>query len=152
MDTERLGEFVSTLVIVAAIAVLAFWRFGFRDPVELLGFAAAVTLVPFAPIVWYLVYRTDAESHMLGPWGPEDVVFLAIVTPGMVGTVWVADTSLGDGALYWIVVIGGIVASIAVAVVARSLAIGEWPPGANAREAREARNDREAPGDEPPGR
>lgn len=138
MDTERLAEFVSTLVIVAGIAFAALGQFDVTGLQDRVLYAVAITVVPFAPIVYYLVYVGSLETYMIGPWGPEDLVFLGVVAPLLAAVVWVADTYLADSAIYWIVLVPGILAAIVVAVVVRSLAIGEWPPGSRARAEREA--------------
>lgn len=133
MDTERLAEFVSTLVIVGGIMYVTVGSAGVEDLQTRLLYTAAVTLVPFAPLVYLLVYRFDLESHMIGPWGPEDIVFLAAVAPGLFAVVWIADAFFAGSPLYWVVVAPGIVAAILLAVVVRSLTVGEWPPGSAAR-------------------
>jgi len=137
MDTDRLAEFVSTIVIVGMIAVLAVDRIGtsgLQDTLLTAGGIAIAFGVPFAAL---LVYVFDVGESHIGPWGPGDVVFVAAVAPPILGTVWVADTYELGGVLYGVTMIVGILGSILFAVVVRDATVGEWPPGSGVRSERE---------------
>jgi len=137
MDTERLAEFGSTIVILAGIVFVALGQVGVPGLETRVLYTLAITAVPFVPIVYYLVYVGDLETYMIGPWGPEDIVFLGVVAPLLAAVVWAGDTFLAGSAFYWVLVGPGILGAIVVAVVVRSLAIGEWPPGSRTRAERE---------------
>jgi len=140
MDTDRFVEFLSTIVIVGMIAVLAVPRFGVTGLEDRLLTSAAVAIVAGGPFAALLVYVFDMDSSHLGPWGPEDVVFVAAVAPPIAGTMWLVDEGGLDGALYAIAVLVGVVVSVGIAVVVRDATVGEWPPGSGANKRREAKH------------
>ncbi|GAB3681433.1 hypothetical protein GCM10028857_05660 [Salinarchaeum chitinilyticum] len=136
MDTERLAEFVSTVVIVGIVAALAVPQFGVSGVQQTLLAAGAIAIgfgVPFAAL---LVYVFDVSSSHVGPWGPEDVVFVAAVAPPMLATVWATEAYGLTGVVYGVAMVVGFLASILLAVVVRDATVGEWPPGSSARSER----------------
>lgn len=131
MDTDRLTEFVSTVVIVGMVAALAVPQFGVSGLQQTLLAAAAIAIgfgVPFAAL---LVYVFDVGSSHVGPWGPEDVVFVAAVAPPMLATVWVTEAYGLSGVLYGVAIVVGFLGAILFAVVVRDATVGEWPPGSS---------------------
>ncbi|AGN02729.1 hypothetical protein L593_13950 [Salinarchaeum sp. Harcht-Bsk1] len=138
MDTDRFVEFLSTIVIVGMIAVLAVPRFGVTGLEDRLLTSAAVAIVAGGPFAVLVVYVFDVDSSHLGPWGPEDVVFVAAVAPPVAATVWAADAVGLSGTLYGVAVLAGAILSIGFAVVVRDATVGEWPPGSGAERRREA--------------
>lgn len=134
MDTDRFVEFLSTVVIVGMIAVLAVPRFGVSGVADILLASAALAVGFGVPFAAFLVYFVDLESGHLGPWGPEDVVFIAAVAPPAFGTVWGAEQLGLEGVVYGVAVAVGLFASILFAVVVRDATVGEWPPGSSTRE------------------
>lgn len=139
MDTERLSYVLSTALILTTIVFFVLPNFGYDDPQARLLATAALAVVFSLPVAGYMVYLRDGdeESHYFGPWGPGDVFFLAVLVPGLFGTTRLAEAYDLGGVLYWLVVLVGLLASIAAGAVVRALVIGEWPPGASAREARD---------------
>lgn len=134
MDTDRFVEFLSTVVIVGMIAVLALPRFGVSGVTDVLLASAAVAVAVGGPFAAFLVYVLDLESSHVGPWGPEDVVFIAVIGPSAFGVLWGAEQLGLDGAMYGVVVAVGLFASILFAAVVRDATVGEWPPGSGARD------------------
>lgn len=132
MDTDRLAEFVSTVVIVGMVAALAVPQFGTSGVQQTLLAAAAIAIVFGVPFAALLVYAFDVGSSHIGPWGPEDVVFVAAVAPPMLATVWVTQAYGLDGVIYGVTMVVGFLGSILLAVVVRDATVGEWPPGSSA--------------------
>lgn len=129
MDTDRFAEFVSTVVIVGMIAVLAVQQFGVSGVRDVALAAAVVALTFGVAFAALLVYVLKVGSSHVGPWDPEDAVFVAAVAPPAFGTVWVADAAGLSGVVYGAAVVVGLFASILFAVVVRDATVGEWPPG-----------------------
>lgn len=134
MDTDRFAEFCSTVVIVGMLAVLAVPRFGVSGVTDILLASAAVALGFGVPFAAFLVYVVDVGDSHVGPWGPEDVVFIAAVAPPAFGTVWGAQQLGLEGVVYGVAVAVGLVASILFAAVVRDATVGEWPPGSGVSE------------------
>lgn len=140
MDTDRVVEFVSTVVIAGMIGLLAAPQVGATALEDRLFVAVSVAVmvgVPFAAIV---VYVLNVNSSHVGPWGPEDVVFLAAVAPPAAATVWIVEELGLSGILYIGAITAGVVLSMGIAVVVRDATVGQWPPGSKAREERRGQN------------
>lgn len=134
MDIDRFAEFCSTVVIVGMIALLAVPNFGVSGVTNVLLASASVALVFGVPFAAFLVYVIDLGSSHVGPYGPEDVVFIAAVAPPAFGTVWGARQLGLEGIVYGVAVALGLLASILLAAVVRDATVGEWPPGSGARD------------------
>lgn len=137
MDDDRPAEVVSTTLILALLAFLVLPDLGYDGLQERLLATAAVTVVLAAPIAVYMVYVQEGESHYFGPWGPGSLLLIAAVIPGVVASVWVADTYDLTGALYWIVLVVGLLASVAVGAGLRALLFDDWPPSRHERRNRD---------------
>lgn len=133
MDTEEIGEIVSTALILGLVAFLAAPSFGYETLQRRVGVAVAFTVIVALPIAAYMVLVSDGYSHFFGPWGPEDLVFLVAIAPVLTGTVWLADSYGLTGVAYWLVVAVGLLAALAFGIVVRAATVGEWPPGAEYR-------------------
>lgn len=134
MDSEQLGEVVSTTLIYAIVAFAVAPNFGFdglqgRITAALVG--GVVVGLPLAAFA-VLVYGGE-ESFLIGPWGPEDLVFLLGAAAVLAGVVYGANSIGLEGNAYWAVVGGGAILAVAAGVVVRDATVGEWPPGSGAR-------------------
>lgn len=138
MDTDRLAEFLSTVVIVGMIGLLAARTVGISSVQEQLLTGASTAVVFGVPFAFLLVYVFDVGSSHVGPYEPEDVVFLAAVAPPVALTVWLVDAAGLTGVLYVGAILIGVFASIVLAVVVRDLTVGEWPPGSGVPRDRDA--------------
>lgn len=134
-DAGPVAQVVSTALIIAALIFLVVPNFGYEGLESRLLATAAGAVVVALPIAVYMVYVRggDEESHYFGPWGPADLLFLAVVVPVLVGVTWLADTYALTGVLYWLLIAVGLLVAVVLGTVVRSLALGEWPPGSDAK-------------------
>jgi len=139
MNTDRIVEFVSTVVIAGMIGFLGAPQVGATALDDRLFAAASFAVIVGVPFATVVVFVLGMEGNHLGPWGPEDVVFLAAVAPPVGGTMWVVDELSLTGVPYLLALLTGIAISIGIAVVVRDATVGEWPPGSKARKERRQR-------------
>lgn len=129
MDTDRFAEFVSTVVIVGMVGVLAARVADVAAIEDQLLAGASAAIVVGVPFSFFMVYVLDGGSGHFGPWDPEDVVFLAAAAPLLALTLWLGNALNLSGVLNAAYFVVGVLLSLAGAVVVRDLTVGEWPPG-----------------------
>jgi len=136
MDTDRVVELVSTVVIIWMIVALAALNVSGQSLENALLFATAAALAVGLPFAALLIFVLNVDSSHVGPWDAGDLVFMAAVLPPLAGGVWAAqELGLGD-LMYGVVVLFVFLVSVAFAVIVRDATVGEWPPGSAARRER----------------
>lgn len=137
MDDDRPAQVVSTTLILALLAFLVLPDLGYEALQERLVATGAVTVLLAAPLSVYMVYVQEGESHYFGPWGPGSLLLIAAVVPGLLAAVWIADAYALTGVLYWVVILVGLLASVAVGAGLRALVFDDWPPSEHERRNRD---------------
>lgn len=133
MDDDRPAEVVSTTLILALLAFVVLPDFGYEQLQERLLVTAAFAVVVAAPIAVFMVYLQDGDSHWFGPWGPGNLLIMTAIVVGLLGAEWIARTYDLTGALYWVVIVVGLLAAVVVGAALRAQLFEDWPPSEHER-------------------